>query len=60
MKRTSSKENTAIESKALTRAIERAQKGVEGKNFEIRKMSLNMMILLMNKEKLYIMKEIKF
>ncbi|HBG2784433.1 TPA: preprotein translocase subunit SecA [Clostridioides difficile] len=37
MKRTSSKENTAIESKALTRAIERAQKGVEGKNFEIRK-----------------------
>ena len=30
-------ENTAIESKALTRAIERAQKGVEGKNFEIRK-----------------------
>ncbi|MFY0935516.1 preprotein translocase subunit SecA [Clostridioides difficile] len=37
MKRTSSNENTAIESKALTRAIERAQKGVEGKNFEIRK-----------------------
>ncbi|PBF40306.1 preprotein translocase subunit SecA [Clostridioides difficile] len=37
MKRTSSKENTDIESKALTRAIERAQKGVEGKNFEIRK-----------------------
>ncbi|MCC0691566.1 preprotein translocase subunit SecA [Clostridioides sp. ZZV14-6387] len=37
MKRTNSKENTAIESKALTRAIERAQKGVEGKNFEIRK-----------------------
>ncbi|CZR74366.1 TPA: preprotein translocase subunit SecA [Clostridioides difficile] len=37
MKRTSPKENTAIESKALTRAIERAQKGVEGKNFEIRK-----------------------
>lgn len=37
MKRTSSKENKAIESKALTRAIERAQKGVEGKNFEIRK-----------------------
>ncbi|MGG5402275.1 preprotein translocase subunit SecA [Clostridioides difficile] len=37
MRRTSSKENTAIESKALTRAIERAQKGVEGKNFEIRK-----------------------
>ncbi len=37
MKKTSSKENTAIESKALTRAIERAQKGVEGKNFEIRK-----------------------
>ncbi|MCC0631275.1 preprotein translocase subunit SecA [Clostridioides sp. ZZV15-6388] len=37
MKRTSSKENTSIESKALTRAIERAQKGVEGKNFEIRK-----------------------
>ncbi len=59
MKRTSSNENTAIESKALTRAIERAQKGVEGKNFEIRKMFLNMMILLMSKEKLYIMKEIK-
>lgn len=37
MKKTSLKENTAIESKALTRAIERAQKGVEGKNFEIRK-----------------------
>ncbi|CZR98310.1 preprotein translocase subunit SecA [Clostridioides difficile] len=37
MKRTSSNENKAIESKALTRAIERAQKGVEGKNFEIRK-----------------------
>lgn len=37
MKRTSSKENTDIESKVLTRAIERAQKGVEGKNFEIRK-----------------------
>ncbi|MCC0729659.1 MULTISPECIES: preprotein translocase subunit SecA [unclassified Clostridioides] len=37
MKRTSPNENTAIESKALTRAIERAQKGVEGKNFEIRK-----------------------
>ncbi|ENY8691098.1 preprotein translocase subunit SecA [Clostridioides difficile] len=37
MKRTNSKENTSIESKALTRAIERAQKGVEGKNFEIRK-----------------------
>ncbi|MCC0763397.1 preprotein translocase subunit SecA [Clostridioides sp. ES-S-0006-03] len=37
MNRTSSKENIAIESKALTRAIERAQKGVEGKNFEIRK-----------------------
>ena len=37
MKRTSSKENTAIESKALTRAIERAQKDVEGKNLEIRK-----------------------
>lgn len=37
MKRTSSNENKAIESKALTKAIERAQKGVEGKNFEIRK-----------------------
>ncbi|HIF5094629.1 TPA: preprotein translocase subunit SecA, partial [Clostridioides difficile] len=37
MKRTISKENRVIESKNLTRAIERAQKGVEGKNFEIRK-----------------------
>lgn len=37
MKRTTSQENRAIESKSLTRAIERAQKGVEGKNFEIRK-----------------------
>ncbi|MCC0663669.1 preprotein translocase subunit SecA [Clostridioides sp. ZZV15-6597] len=37
MKRTSPNENSSIESKSLTKAIERAQKGVEGKNFEIRK-----------------------
>lgn len=33
----SAKEEEALESKALNRAIERAQKGIEGKNFEQRK-----------------------
>ncbi|HFL3605251.1 TPA: preprotein translocase subunit SecA [Clostridioides difficile] len=37
MKKMNSKDNEAIESKTLSKAIERAQKGVEGKNFEIRK-----------------------
>ncbi|MCC0784438.1 preprotein translocase subunit SecA [Clostridioides sp. ES-S-0108-01] len=37
MKKMNSKDNDAIESKMLSKAIERAQKGVEGKNFEIRK-----------------------
>ncbi|AUA30105.1 TPA: preprotein translocase subunit SecA [Clostridioides difficile] len=37
MKRPNSNKNNSIESKSLTKAIERAQKGVEGKNFELRK-----------------------
>ncbi|HFL3268098.1 preprotein translocase subunit SecA [Clostridioides difficile] len=37
LKRMSAKEEEALESKALNRAIERAQKGIEGKNFEQRK-----------------------
>ncbi|RDY23261.1 preprotein translocase subunit SecA [Romboutsia maritimum] len=37
MKRVSSKDDEAIENKNLSKAIERAQKGIEGKNFEIRK-----------------------
>ncbi|HBG7287186.1 preprotein translocase subunit SecA [Clostridioides difficile] len=37
LKRMSTKEEEALESKALNRAIERAQKGIEGKNFEQRK-----------------------
>ncbi|MGL6107499.1 preprotein translocase subunit SecA [Romboutsia sp.] len=37
MKRMHAKEDEALESKSLARAIERAQKGIEGKNFGIRK-----------------------
>ncbi|EGT5043320.1 preprotein translocase subunit SecA [Clostridioides difficile] len=37
LKRMNAKDNEALESKALSRAIERAQKGIEGKNFEQRK-----------------------
>lgn len=37
LKRMNANEDEALESKALNRAIERAQKGIEGKNFEQRK-----------------------
>ncbi|MBY1592287.1 preprotein translocase subunit SecA, partial [Clostridioides difficile] len=37
LKRMNANEDDALESKALNRAIERAQKGIEGKNFEQRK-----------------------
>lgn len=37
LKRMNYKKGEALESKALNRAIERAQKGIEGKNFEQRK-----------------------
>ncbi|MBY1476437.1 preprotein translocase subunit SecA [Clostridioides difficile] len=37
LKRMNAKDEEALESKALSRAIERAQKGIEGKNFEQRK-----------------------
>lgn len=37
MKRVGTKENGAIESKSISKAIERAQRAIEGKNFEIRK-----------------------
>lgn len=56
----STKEEEALESKALNRAIERAQKGIEGKTSNKERMFLNMMILLMSREKLSTMREIKF
>lgn len=37
MKRVGTKENGAIENKSISKAIERAQRAIEGKNFEIRK-----------------------
>lgn len=37
MKRVGTKENRAIENKSISKAIERAQRAIEGKNFEIRK-----------------------
>lgn len=37
LKRMNANEDEALESKSLNRAIERAQKGIEGKNFEQRK-----------------------
>jgi preprotein translocase subunit SecA len=37
MKRMNADENSALEGKSLMKAIERAQRGIEGRNFEIRK-----------------------
>ena len=37
MKKMKANDDGALESKTLAKAIERAQRGIEGKNFEIRK-----------------------
>ena len=54
------KKGESIEHRMLTGAIERAQRRVEGRNFDLRKEFLNLTMSLMNKDRLYTLKERKF
>ncbi|EQF67573.1 preprotein translocase, SecA subunit [Clostridioides difficile CD201] len=60
LKRMNANEDDALESKALNRAIERAQKGIEGKNFEQRKNVLKYDDTINEQRKVIYMKEIRY
>ena len=59
MNRLGMDDSTPIESKMVSRAVESAQKRVEGNNFDARKRILNTMKCYVNNVKLFIMNVMK-